>query len=841
MKLYLKPPLLELLAVYLLTSLVSCEKPTIPDVSTAQVTSITQTGAISGGNVKNNGGEEVTSRGVCWSTTQEPSVNSEKTSDGTGNGSFISNIDDLIANTTYYVCAYAINSEGIGYGKIVQFATKSPLLPTLTTTAISSVTDTTAVSGGNITDDGGSAITARGVCWNTTPDPTISNNKTLDGEGKGIFVSKISGLSANTTYYVRAYARNSEGIGYGNEVSFETQKVPPEANFTASPTTITEGQSVQFTDQSKNNPTSWSWSFGDDSTGTLQSPSHIYATAGTYTVILTVTNSAGSDTETKTGYITVSVGVVKPVAAFTASPTTIATGQNVQFTDQSKNNPTSWSWNFGDEGTSTSQNPSHTYTTPGTYTVSLTSTNSAGSDAETKTNFIVVVAPPEANFTASPTSITAGQSVQFTDQSKNNPTSWSWNFGDGGTSTSQNPSHTYTTLGTYTVSLTSTNSAGSDTETKTNFIVIGAPPVTAFTASPTTITAGQSVQFTDQSTNNPTSWSWNFGDGGTSTSKSPSHTYVTPGKYTVILTVTNGSGSDTETKSDLINVNPVPIAPIAYFSASTRIVTVGESVQFTDNSANIPTSWSWDFGNGVTSTLKNPSHIYSLAGTYTVTLIVTNSAGSDTELKSNYIKVVLCPTTLTVTHSAGLVAPVTKTVTYGIAETVLSGANKCWITSNLGADNQAGSSTDATDAAAGWYWQFNKKRGYKHDGTTRTPSSTWISSINEVSNWIAANDPCAILLGTGWRIPTSTEWTNFDNNDGWNNYNDTYASVIKLHAAGRLDSRNGSLDYRGSHGIFWSSTQFSDTPGWYLVITSGVSYIENGSKSFGFSIRCIKD
>jgi uncharacterized protein (TIGR02145 family) len=349
-------------------------------------------------------------------------------------------------------------------------------IPAVTTRAASEITQTSAKSGGDVTDNGGAEVTDRGVCWGTASDPVLGSNKTNDGTGNGTFTSSITGLTASTLYYIRAYAINSEGIGYGDQVSFTTSEIPPVADFSASTTTITAGQSVQFTDQSTNNPASWSWNFGDGTTSTTQSPSHPYSAAGTYTVTLTVTNSAGSDTETKTNYIKVNPVVVTPVAAFTASATIITAGQSVQFTDQSTNNPASWSWNFGDGTTSTTKSPAHVYSTAGTYTVSLTATNSAGSDIETKTNYIRVNPPiviPIAAFTASATSIIAGQSVQFTDQSTNNPVSWSWNFGDGTTSTTKSPAHVYSTAGTYTVSLTATNSAGSDIETKTNYISVG--------------------------------------------------------------------------------------------------------------------------------------------------------------------------------------------------------------------------------------------------------------------------------------------------------------------------------------------------------------------------------
>ncbi|MFH1119840.1 MAG: hypothetical protein V1775_08445 [Bacteroidota bacterium] len=200
-----------------------------------------------------------------------------------------------------------------------------------------------------------------------------------------------------------------------------------------------------------------------------------------------------------------------------------------------------------------------------------------------------------------------------------------------------------------------------------------------------------------------------------------------------------------------------------------------------------------------------------------------------------------CGTTLTVSHTAGTVAPVTKTVTYGIVETNMGGTNKCWITQNLGADHQATTATDATEASAGWYWQFNRKQGYKHDGATRTPNTTWIITINENSDWLAANDPCSLLLGTGWRIPTITEWQNADETRGWNNYMDTYASVLKIHASGSMRFTDGGLDERGSIGIYWSSQQGTNSYGWRFNIGSFYSTTDYYEKSFGWSLRCLKD
>ncbi len=201
-----------------------------------------------------------------------------------------------------------------------------------------------------------------------------------------------------------------------------------------------------------------------------------------------------------------------------------------------------------------------------------------------------------------------------------------------------------------------------------------------------------------------------------------------------------------------------------------------------------------------------------------------------------------CNITFTINHIAGVVAPVNKTVAYSTMNGIPGELTKCWITSNLGSDHQATAVSDATEASAGWYWQFNRKQGYKHDGTTRTPSTTWISSISETSDWIAANDPCNIELGTTWRIPTYTEWYNVDNSGGWTNWNGPWGSGLKLHAAGYLGYSDGSLNFRGSNGYYWSSTQSGATYGWSLYFTS--SYSAMGSsfyKSGGFSARCVRD
>lgn len=197
--------------------------PESPIVTTAEVTDITQTTAVSGGNVTDDGGASVTARGVCWSTSQNPTISDNHTSDGNGTGSFTSNLTNLTANTTYYVRAYATNENGTSYGEQKSFTTLQNIeLPTVTTADVTDITQNTAVSGGNVTDDGGAAVTARGVCWSKDPNPTIDNSFISNGNGTGSFTIEISGLTSATTYYVRAYATNSEGTSYGEQKMFTT-------------------------------------------------------------------------------------------------------------------------------------------------------------------------------------------------------------------------------------------------------------------------------------------------------------------------------------------------------------------------------------------------------------------------------------------------------------------------------------------------------------------------------------------------------------------------------------------------------------------------------------------
>jgi len=204
----------------------------LPTLTTSAVTSITRTSATSGGNITNDGGADITARGVCWSTSTNPTTADNNTSNGTGTGTYSSNLSGLTPGTTYYVRAYATNCSGTAYGNEVSFTTDPVELATLTTDIVTSVGRTSAISGGNIIDDGGGTMSARGVCWSINENPTITDSHTDEGSGNGDFTSNITGLNSNTTYFVRAYATNSAGTAYGNEVSFTTLSESSAGTFT---------------------------------------------------------------------------------------------------------------------------------------------------------------------------------------------------------------------------------------------------------------------------------------------------------------------------------------------------------------------------------------------------------------------------------------------------------------------------------------------------------------------------------------------------------------------------------------------------------------------------------
>jgi PKD repeat protein len=337
---------------------------------------------------------------------------------------------------------------------------------------------------------------------------------------------------------------------------------PPVALFSAEPVSGTPGLLVHFQDQSTGNITSWTWDFGDGGFSEEPSPEHLYETAGTFTVSLTVTGPGGSHQLERTDLIHIQP-IEPPVALFSAEPVSGTPGLLVHFQDQSTGNITSWTWDFGDGGFSEEPSPEHLYETAGTFTVSLTVTGPGGSHQLESTDLIHIqlMRPPVALFSAEPVSGKPGLAVQFQDSSMGDITSWMWDFGDGGFSDLNSPSHVYNTSGTFTVCLIVSGPAGNDTVSVPDLIHIEAiqPPDAAFKAEPESGTAPLIVHFHNESVGDDLQYVWNFGDfhtvdGGISHEADPSYIYTQKGVYSVLLEATGPEQKDTEFRHNYIQV-----------------------------------------------------------------------------------------------------------------------------------------------------------------------------------------------------------------------------------------------------------------------------------------------
>ncbi|KKG08827.1 PKD domain-containing protein [Methanosarcina mazei] len=329
--------------------------------------------------------------------------------------------------------------------------------------------------------------------------------------------------------------------------------------------------------------------------------------------------------------------VPSPAADFNSNVTLGVQPLTVEFYDLSEN-AVSWNWYFGDGNSSELQNCTCTYFDPGYYTVSLTVNNLAGSSNTTiREDYIFVQMRPVPGFIANVTEGTFPLTVQFTDESQYTE-SVEWDFGDGNTSNELNPVHTYSEAGLYSVSLIATGNNTSVTKTIDNYINVTTSPVPDFSSNITAGTVPLSVQFIDES-QYAESVEWDFGDGDSSTDRNPAHTYSESGLYTVSLTAIGNRTSVVKTVNDFINVT---IPPLPNFSVNIIEGTFPLAVQFSDNSS-YTESVEWDFGDGDSSTERNPVHTYSEAGLYSVSLIATGNGTSVTKTVDDFINVTAPP------------------------------------------------------------------------------------------------------------------------------------------------------------------------------------------------------
>ncbi len=447
-------------------SFTTTQNVTVPTVTTNTVTNITQTTATCGGNVTNSGGATVTARGVCWSTSQNPTVNNSHTTDGSGTGSFTSSITGLAPNTTYYVRAYATNSQGTAYGTQRTFTTTQSIsTPTVTTAQVTNITQTTATGGGNVTATGGASVTDRGICWSTSHNPTISGSHASGGAGTGSFTTNMTGLTANTTYYVRAYATNSAGTAYGSEVSFTTlQNVTVPTVTTNQVTNITQttatgGGNVTSAGggtvtargvcwSTSHNPTTSSSHTTDGSgTGSFTSSLTNLTPNTTYYVRAYATNSAGTAYGSEVSFITSQIPAY--TISVSANPTnggtvsgggTYQQGQSCTVTATAATGYTFLRWT--ENGSQVSTNASYTFTVSGNRTLVA--------QFQSQSYTISVSANPNNGGTVSGGgTYNYGQSCTVTAAANSGYTFTNWT--ENGTQVSTNANYTFTVTGSRTL------------------------------------------------------------------------------------------------------------------------------------------------------------------------------------------------------------------------------------------------------------------------------------------------------------------------------------------------------------------------------------------------------
>ncbi len=383
-------------------------------------------------------------------------------------------------------------------------------------------------------------------------------------------------------------------------------------------------------------PYSYAWDFGDGGISNLQNPTHLYASTGSYTATVVVTDANGCEVSCQT---IVNIEVAPLVNASFDFTLSSACGEStVSFTDLSTGQVNQWFWDFGDGNTSTLQNPTYTYTSPGIYNVTFAAGNGINFDTITIPNLVNVLPNPVAGFSMNSTLGCTPFQAQFFDQSLG-ATSWLWNFGDGNTSTLQNPTHVYDNPGTYDITLIiSNNVAGcSDTLTLPNHLVLNPSPIVDFNPNTLLVCAGLPIFFFDQSQNG-VSFFWDFGDGTTSNERNPKHIYFTPGQYNVTLTVTGANGCQTVLqRNNYISVFEPPVAAFTTFTPEIQLPE--NTITFLNNSTNFVSSI-WNFGTGETSLEENPTVRFLNPGDYEIRLVAISENGcTDTAFMMVTVKV----------------------------------------------------------------------------------------------------------------------------------------------------------------------------------------------------------
>ena len=794
-----------------------------PTVTTSAVSSITSSGALSGGDVLASGGAIVTARGVAYGTMNNPTTQNNSTVDGSGTGSFLSTLAGLTALTNYKVRAYATNSVGTSYGMQESFTTLG--LPTISTNSVSSIASTAATSGGNVSSDGGSTVTARGIVYNNLQNPTTSDNFTNNGTGTGSFISVVNGLSASTLYYIRAYATNSVGTAYGNQLSFTTTAPTIATVTTLGATMITastaslEGEVLSdggsavtakgmaysainanptISNSTTNNGSGTGYflsslsglnattsyyvrAYATNNLGTAYGNTVNFTTYGLPTVSTTNVTNVFSTSANTGGNVTSSGGLgvnARGIAYGTSTNPTIAnnttndgsgTGSFLTFLSGLNASTLYYARAYASNslGTSYGNQVSFTTSAPTLATVNTNSVTSIG------TNGAVV----EGNVVSNGGVAVTMRGVAY--GTMNNPTtSNSVVTAGGGTGVFSVSLSGLTNLTAYNVRAYAINSAGTVYGNQINFSTVSLPTVTTMAVSgvlSTQATSGGNV--TSSGGGSVTARGVAYG-----TSQNPT---------TFGLTTVNGSGTGVFTSS-IAGLSPTTLYYVRAYATTSAGTAYGSQVSFTT------------------------SAVPFICGTNTVSDVDGN-----------------------------------------IYNSVQIGA-QCWTQSNLKVSKYRNGNNIPT--------------GLNNSAWIGTTSGAYAIYDNDpvndglygkLYNHYAVTDSRG-LCPTGWHVPSDAEWTTLENqlggpsvaggalkstatqptSGGWisPNFGATNSSGFTALGGGVRDT-NGGFIYVTDRGHWWSSSVSSGANAWmrYLRCFQQSFHLTQESRVYGFSVRCIKD
>lgn len=383
---------------------------------------------------------------------------------------------------------------------------------------------------------------------------------------------------------------------------------------------------VSFSNQSTCIDEEWAWTFGDGGTSSAKNPSHQFTDPGVYQVRLIARGVIDADTTFDTILVQ---GPVTP--DFTSDVSEGCVPFDVTFSATANGSVGFYTWDFGDGDVDTGEVVVHTYSTPATRTVTVTANNTCGGFVHSKPDYIAAKTLPTVDITSSFDTVVGAPcnplAVQFQYSSNYRILAWDWDFGDNHTSTDSMPLHVFAEGDTFSVRLKATGECGQSQVVKSGYIKLTPRPIASASATPSFACVGATqVDFTGTVTGNYTSASWIFGDGSSATGLTASHLYTQVGRYLPKLVVSSGCGQDTIPLSDSLTVGSLPAAA---FAVSVDSGYEQLTVSFTDQSTNLPTSWLWRYGDGVTSSQRSPSHVYPL-GVFQASHIVSNPCGTDT-------------------------------------------------------------------------------------------------------------------------------------------------------------------------------------------------------------------